>query len=109
MTDGNSKKNKTKILKKQKYIGGSTLSNNEIKIIENQLASANKSAVIAEIKSNELETMVDQIAEAEKDPTKSANLDVITKEMVSKADAKHNKAKRLLFQLLENYIERWWD
>ena len=81
MTDGNSKKNKTKILKKQKYIGGSTLSNNEIKIIENQLASANKSAVIAEIKSNELETMVDQIAEAEKDPTKSANLDVITKEI----------------------------
>jgi DNA gyrase/topoisomerase IV subunit A len=33
----------------------------------------------------------------------------LTKEMVSKATAKHNKAKHILFKILENYIERWWD
>jgi hypothetical protein len=32
-----------------------------------------------------------------------------TKENIEKGDAKHNKAKRILFKLLENYIERWWD
>jgi hypothetical protein len=37
------------------------------------------------------------------------NNDNITQEMVDKADAKHNKARRLLFEILENYIERWWD
>jgi hypothetical protein len=37
------------------------------------------------------------------------NNDVITKEMIDKADAKHNKARRLLFEILENYIEKWWD
>jgi hypothetical protein len=33
----------------------------------------------------------------------------LTKEMVSKATAKQNKAKHILFKILENYIERWWD
>jgi hypothetical protein len=35
--------------------------------------------------------------------------DEITKEAIEKGDAKHKKAKRILFKLLENYIERWWD
>jgi len=33
----------------------------------------------------------------------------LTKEMLDRADAKHAKAKRILFKLLENYIEKWWD
>ena len=37
------------------------------------------------------------------------NEDNITREMIYKADTKHNKAKRILIKLLENYIARWWD
>lgn len=37
------------------------------------------------------------------------DIEDITKEMIDKADAKHNKAKRILFKLLNQYIERWWD
>lgn len=33
----------------------------------------------------------------------------ITREQIEKGIKKHNKAKRILFKLLENYIERWWD
>lgn len=33
----------------------------------------------------------------------------ITREQIDKGIKKHNKAKRILFKLLENYIERWWD
>ena len=33
----------------------------------------------------------------------------LTKEIVDKADAKQAKAKRILFKLLENNIEKWWD
>ena len=35
--------------------------------------------------------------------------DEITREQIDKGQRKHNKAKRILFKLLENYIERWWD
>ena len=35
--------------------------------------------------------------------------DNITREKIELAELKHNKAKRILFKLLENYIERWWD
>ena len=37
------------------------------------------------------------------------NDDNITREKIELAELKHNKAKRILFKLLENYIERWWD
>jgi hypothetical protein len=37
------------------------------------------------------------------------NVDEITKEQIEKGIAKHDKAKRILFKLLENYSERWWD
>jgi len=33
----------------------------------------------------------------------------LTLEIVSKYQAKHNKAKRLLFKILEERIEEWWD
>lgn len=33
----------------------------------------------------------------------------ITEETVSKSHELHNKAKRILFKVLDNYIERWWD
>lgn len=33
----------------------------------------------------------------------------LTKETFNKADAKQKKAKHILFKLLENHIERWWD
>ena len=33
----------------------------------------------------------------------------LTSEIVSKYQAKHNKAKRLLFKILEERIEQWWD
>ena len=35
--------------------------------------------------------------------------DEITREQINKGQRKHDKAKRILFKLLENYIERWWD
>jgi len=35
--------------------------------------------------------------------------DNLTKEKIIAGERKHNKAKRILFKLLENYIERWWD
>lgn len=35
--------------------------------------------------------------------------DEITREQIDKGQRKHDKAKRILFKLLENYIERWWD
>lgn len=37
------------------------------------------------------------------------NDDNITREKIELGELKHNKAKRILFKLLENYIERWWD
>jgi hypothetical protein len=37
------------------------------------------------------------------------NDDEITKEAIEKGEAKHKKAKRILFKLLDQYIERWWD
>ena len=33
----------------------------------------------------------------------------LTSEIVSKYQVKHNKAKRLLFKILEERIEEWWD
>ena len=33
----------------------------------------------------------------------------LTLEIVNKYKAKHNKAKRLLFKIIEERIERWWD
>jgi hypothetical protein len=33
----------------------------------------------------------------------------LTKEKIEAAQAKHDKAKRILFKLLDQYIERWWD
>jgi hypothetical protein len=33
----------------------------------------------------------------------------LTLEIVNKYKAKHNKAKRLLFKIMEERIERWWD
>jgi hypothetical protein len=35
--------------------------------------------------------------------------DNITREKIELGISKHNKAKHILFKLLENYIERWWD
>jgi hypothetical protein len=35
--------------------------------------------------------------------------DNLTKEKIIAGERKHKKAKRILFKLLENYIERWWD
>ena len=35
--------------------------------------------------------------------------DEITREQIDKGQRKHNKAKRILFKLLDQYIERWWD
>ena len=37
------------------------------------------------------------------------NDDDITKEKLELATKKHDKAKRILFKLLDQYIERWWD
>ena len=37
------------------------------------------------------------------------NDDNITREKIIAVDKKHNKAKRILFKLLDQYIERWWD
>ena len=37
------------------------------------------------------------------------NNDNITLEGIQKAENKHNKAKKLLFKILEQNIERWWD
>ena len=33
----------------------------------------------------------------------------ITREKIIAGERKHFKAKRILFNLLENYSERWWD
>ena len=33
----------------------------------------------------------------------------ITSELVKSSYKQHNKAKRILFKMLDNYIERWWD
>lgn len=35
--------------------------------------------------------------------------DEITREQIDKGVKKHDKAKRILFKLLDQYIERWWD
>lgn len=37
------------------------------------------------------------------------NAEGLTKESWDKAIARHDKAKRLAFKILERYIERWWD
>jgi len=37
------------------------------------------------------------------------NNDNLTREKTIAGERKHNKAKHILFKLLENYIERWWD
>ena len=37
------------------------------------------------------------------------NNDNLTLEDIQKAENKHNKAKKLLFKILEQNIERWWD
>jgi hypothetical protein len=37
------------------------------------------------------------------------NDDEITMEKIIAGYKKHNKAKRILFKLLDQYIERWWD
>lgn len=37
------------------------------------------------------------------------NDDNLTREKIIAAERKHNKAKRILFKLLDQYIERWWD
>ena len=37
------------------------------------------------------------------------NDDEITIEKIKAGQKKHDKAKRILFKLLDNYIERWWD
>lgn len=37
------------------------------------------------------------------------NDDKITIEKIVAGYKQHNKAKRILFKLLDNYIERWWD
>lgn len=37
------------------------------------------------------------------------NDDDITIEKIRAGQKKHDKAKRILFKLLDNYIERWWD
>lgn len=41
--------------------------------------------------------------------TELINLDEISKDMIDRAEAQHKKAKRILFKLLDQYIERWWD
>lgn len=35
--------------------------------------------------------------------------DDLTKEKIVAQERKHKKAKRILFKLLDQYIERWWD
>jgi len=37
------------------------------------------------------------------------NDDEVTIEKIRAGQKKHDKAKRILFKLLDNYIERWWD
>ena len=37
------------------------------------------------------------------------NDDDLTKEKIITAERKHNKAKRILFKLLNQNIEKWWD
>lgn len=37
------------------------------------------------------------------------NDDEITREKLIAGQNKHDKAKRILFKLLDQYIERWWD
>lgn len=41
--------------------------------------------------------------------TELINLEEIDRDMIDAAEAQHNKAKRILFKLLDQYIERWWD
>lgn len=41
--------------------------------------------------------------------TELINDDEITREKLAAGERKHIKAKRILFKLLDNYIERWWD
>ncbi len=41
--------------------------------------------------------------------TELINLEEINKDMIDTAEAQHNKARRILFKLLNQYIERWWD
>ena len=38
-----------------------------------------------------------------------SNNEKITYELIDKYVAKHNKAKRLLFKMLDNWVEEWWD
>lgn len=37
------------------------------------------------------------------------NEDNLTREVIIAGERKHYKAKRILFKLLDQYIERWWD
>jgi hypothetical protein len=37
------------------------------------------------------------------------NSNKLTFSDIQKSEAKHNKAKKLLFKILEQNIERWWD
>ena len=37
------------------------------------------------------------------------NDDNLTREKIIAGETKHFKAKRILFKLLDQYIERWWD
>jgi hypothetical protein len=37
------------------------------------------------------------------------NIDKVSITEIRRAQKKHDKAKQILFKLLENYIERWWD
>ena len=37
------------------------------------------------------------------------NYEKLTSEIINKYQAKHNKAKRLLFKILAERIEEWWD
>ena len=37
------------------------------------------------------------------------NDDNLTREKIIAGETKHYKAKRILFKLLDQYIERWWD
>ena len=41
--------------------------------------------------------------------TEMINDDDLTREKIIAAERKHNKAKRILFKLLNQNIERWWD
>lgn len=41
--------------------------------------------------------------------TKALESKTVTLEAVEQSHRQHNKAKRIMFKLLDNYIERWWD